>query len=1007
MEYQGPSQYEVIEKIGTGGLGSVYLARHKNLNTKVVLKAEKLKKKINEVQLRREVDILKTLKSPYIPVVYDYFVQGDTAYTVMEYIEGETLEEYLERGESYRQPQIIKWAIQILEALRYLHSPTHGDPPRGYIHSDIKPANIMIRPNGDISLIDFNVSLAIGEESTIGLTRGYASPEHYGYVYTDGGIKTHRLIDEDGEERTDTIGTWQTWEGEERTDTTGTWQTWDGEERTDTTGTWQTGEGERKETEGLSSTVPDDSRARGTSDRVQSSSGGGSLKRRKIAPDERSDLYSVGALLYHLVSGQKPAANVLDVVPLSPPKYNGQIAAIIGKAMNANPNRRYQSAGEMLSAFYDLKRNDARNKALKKQSVIAAALTGVLLAAGAVCAFIGLRRMQKKEEWLKLTEYSNEAYAAGDIENAIRYALEACPQGKSILTPAIREQTQVALTQALEVYKLSDGYRVDRIAKLPSEPLYADISPDGKYAACICLGQLVIVDTGNSEIVQTLEAEESALAEVKFVDSDTVLFAGRDGLTAYDLKEKKELWTGGRATGIALSGDGKKAAGIYKDDRECSLYDVQTGRLIQTVDLGNSYQPVTVNNIGFNPNDNMLALNEDGSRLGISLDKGTVKVYDLKDDSNTIEIYDEEARFGHFEGAFYQDLFLFAGSDEERAEIVVIDLPGREIVYNRADFGQFRIAAGEDGIWVSRDNRIMKYNPDSKDLEQYFSCDSLIRGISDCGEKIIAVTDAEIVTMDKDGAVLSRSERRDSTDVISVSEAAMLIGNYNSDVLQILRASDRSDTICAVYDPSYPHFETRISADQSHLLLSTERDFSVYWLDGRRVIHKELPDPDQIYDQQYIRQGQDSVLEITYNDGTVDLYDGLTGKKTGSEKREVPDKTLHETLETEHFIVENRIHQRPVVYDRESQRQVAVIEEDAYLTYADEADGCLVLRFVTTDLEQYGCLYDRNCRILARLPYLCDVYDGKLFFDYQDGAVRETAVLSLEELMEYAKSKLP
>ena len=484
MEYQGPSQYEVIEKIGTGGLGSVYLARHKNLNTKVVLKAEKLKKKINEVQLRREVDILKTLKSPYIPVVYDYFVQGDTAYTVMEYIEGETLEEYLERGESYRQPQIIKWAIQILEALRYLHSPTHGDPPRGYIHSDIKPANIMIRPNGEISLIDFNVSLAIGEESTIGLTRGYASPEHYGYVYTDGGIKTHRLIDEDGEERTDTIGTWQTWEGEERTDTTGTWQTWEGkertdttgtwetwegEERTDTTGTWQTGEGERKETEGLSSTVPDDSRARGTSDRVQSSSGGGSLKRRKIAPDERSDLYSVGALLYHLVSGQKPAANVLDVVPLSPPKYNGQIAAIIGKAMNANPNRRYQSAGEMLSAFYDLKRNDARNKALKKQSVIAAALTGVLLAAGAVCAFIGLRRMQKKEEWLKLTEYSNEAYAAGDIENAIRYALEACPQGKSILTPAIREQTQVALTQALEVYKLSDGYRVDRIPVAPLE----------------------------------------------------------------------------------------------------------------------------------------------------------------------------------------------------------------------------------------------------------------------------------------------------------------------------------------------------------------------------------------------------------------------------------------------------------------------------------------------------------------------------------------------------------
>ena len=85
---------------------------------------------------------------------------------------------------------------------------------------------------------------------------------------------------------------------------------------------------------------------------------------------------------------------------------------------------------------------------------------------------------------------------------------------------------------------------------------------------------------------------------------------------------------------------------------------------------------------------------------------------------------------------------------------------------------------------------------------------------------------------------------------------------------------------------------------------------------------------------------------------------------------------------------------------------MAEIDEDAYLTYADETDGYLVLRFITTDLRQYGCLYDRNFRLLARMPELCDVYDGKLYFDYQDGMVRESPVYSLDELLRKAKDRL-
>ena len=135
------STYQIIHKIGAGG-GTVYLANHLRLGKQVVLKADKRKADTNPILLRREVDVLKDLSNPYIPQVYDYFVEKDTVYTVIDYIEGESLDRPLKRGERFSQPQVIHWARQLLEAVVYLHAPTHGTPPRGYVHSDIKPCQI-------------------------------------------------------------------------------------------------------------------------------------------------------------------------------------------------------------------------------------------------------------------------------------------------------------------------------------------------------------------------------------------------------------------------------------------------------------------------------------------------------------------------------------------------------------------------------------------------------------------------------------------------------------------------------------------------------------------------------------------------------------------------------------------------------------------------------------------------------------------------------------------------
>ena len=97
MQQMIASTYEIIEKLGSGGGGTVYLARHLRLKKKVVLKADKRKLSVDQELLRREVDILKDLSHPHIPKVYDFFVEGEEVYTVMDYIEGESLDKALKR----------------------------------------------------------------------------------------------------------------------------------------------------------------------------------------------------------------------------------------------------------------------------------------------------------------------------------------------------------------------------------------------------------------------------------------------------------------------------------------------------------------------------------------------------------------------------------------------------------------------------------------------------------------------------------------------------------------------------------------------------------------------------------------------------------------------------------------------------------------------------------------------------------------------------------------------
>jgi len=168
-------------------MGAVYLVEDLRLYGKQWALKELLERFIDPAereeaieQFRREVQILVGLRHPNLPEVVNTFEAQGRHYLVMEYIEGQTLEKLLENAPGGQLPeeQVLKWAAQICDVLDYLHS--HVPP---VIFRDLKPANVMITPRGQVKLIDFGVARLFDPDKGTDTLRmgtvGYAPPEQY------------------------------------------------------------------------------------------------------------------------------------------------------------------------------------------------------------------------------------------------------------------------------------------------------------------------------------------------------------------------------------------------------------------------------------------------------------------------------------------------------------------------------------------------------------------------------------------------------------------------------------------------------------------------------------------------------------------------------------------------------------------------------------------------------------------------------------------------------------
>ena len=298
-------KYKILNKVGQGGMSVVYLAMNEKANKQWAVK-EVRKDGVRDFEVVKqglvaETDILKKLNHPNLPSIIDVIDTQDSFIIIMDYIQGNSLNKALDEFGAQPQENVIAWAKQLCDVLGYLHSRNPA-----IIYRDMKPANVMLKPDGNVTLIDFGTAREYKEknlaDTTCLGTVGYAAPEQFG---------------------------------------------------------------------GMGQT------------------------------DARTDIYCLGATLYHLVTGMNPCEPPYEIKPIRQinPSLSAGLERIILKCTQRDPNDRYQSAAELMYDLEHYKEDDDDFKKKQKKK-LATFITTVSLAVifGAVSAWGYVSAENKKSE---------------------------------------------------------------------------------------------------------------------------------------------------------------------------------------------------------------------------------------------------------------------------------------------------------------------------------------------------------------------------------------------------------------------------------------------------------------------------------------------------------------------------------------------------------------------------------------------------------------------------------
>ena len=364
-------KYRILNKVGQGGMSVVYMAMNEKANKTWAVKEVRKDGSLNFEAVRQgliaETDILKKLSHPHLPSIIDVIDQEDSFIIIMDYVEGNSLSDALKEYGALPQERVIEWAKQLCDVLSYLHT---RKPP--IIYRDMKPANIMLKPDGNVMLIDFGTAREFKEknlaDTTCLGTVGYAAPEQFG---------------------------------------------------------------------GMGQT------------------------------DARTDVYNLGATIYHLVTGRNPSEPPYEIRPIQEanPSLSSGLQEIIAKAVRPNPNDRFQSAEEMLYALEHFEELDVayRKKEKRKLGLTAGLLGGAILSLGLGLTAHFLAGHFAKQNYEELIDRA---------KTAVEYdtKIELYEQGiEDIPDMAGRKEAYLGLIQAFKendsVLSVDEAKQLERLVK--------------------------------------------------------------------------------------------------------------------------------------------------------------------------------------------------------------------------------------------------------------------------------------------------------------------------------------------------------------------------------------------------------------------------------------------------------------------------------------------------------------------------------------------------------------
>lgn len=326
-------KYKILRVVGKGGMSVVYQAVNEKANKiwaiKEVRKDGVQNFEVVKQNLIVETELLKRFNHPNLPSIIDVIDGEGSFLIVMDYIEGNSLNKAIETSGAQSQEDVIEWSKQLCDVLGYLHS---RKPP--IIYRDMKPANVMLKPDGNVSLIDFGTarefkSSSVEDTTCLG-TQGYAAPEQYG------------------------------------------------------------GHGQT---------------------------------------DARTDIYCLGATMYHLVTGHNPSTPPYEMYPIRQwnPVLSSGLEEIITKCTQRNPNDRYQSCAELLYALDHYQDLDIENKKvqnLKWKTFLVSLILALVMAVGAV-GFKIAANAETASTYDSLIKQAENSAGVGDYEAGLKYYEEA------------------------------------------------------------------------------------------------------------------------------------------------------------------------------------------------------------------------------------------------------------------------------------------------------------------------------------------------------------------------------------------------------------------------------------------------------------------------------------------------------------------------------------------------------------------------------------------------------